>query len=66
MANHLAMAAILEPGDEVLMEQPVYGPILDAALYLEAEVRRFVRRPRRAGSGRSGRGAARDLGRRPG
>lgn len=45
MANHLAMAAILEPGDEVLMEQPVYGPILDAALYLEADVRRFVRRP---------------------
>jgi aspartate/methionine/tyrosine aminotransferase len=44
MANHLAMAAILEPGDQVLIEQPVYGPILDAALYLEADVRRFVRR----------------------
>jgi aspartate/methionine/tyrosine aminotransferase len=45
MANHLAMAAILEPGDEVLMEQPVYGPILDAARYLEADIRRFARRP---------------------
>jgi aspartate/methionine/tyrosine aminotransferase len=44
MANHLAMAAILEPGDEVLMEQPVYGPILDAARYLEAEIHRFPRR----------------------
>ena len=26
MANHLAMAAILEPGDEVLIEHPAYGP----------------------------------------
>jgi aspartate/methionine/tyrosine aminotransferase len=43
MANHLAMAAILEPGDEVLIEQPAYGPILDAALYLEANVKRFQR-----------------------
>ena len=30
MANHLAMAAILEPGDEVLIEHPAYGPIVDA------------------------------------
>jgi aspartate/methionine/tyrosine aminotransferase len=45
MANHLAMAAILEPGDQVLMEQPVYGPILDVALYLQADIRRFPRRP---------------------
>jgi aspartate/methionine/tyrosine aminotransferase len=43
MANHLAMAAILESGDEVLMEHPVYGLILDAALYLEANVKRFER-----------------------
>lgn len=43
MANHLAMAALLEPGDEVLIERPVYGPILDAALYLEADVKRFDR-----------------------
>jgi aspartate/methionine/tyrosine aminotransferase len=43
MANHLAMAAILERGDEVLIEQPVYGPILDVAHYLEADVKRFRR-----------------------
>ena len=44
MANHLAMAAIIEPGDEVLIEHPVYGPILDIAHYLEANVKRFRRR----------------------
>src|SRR5467141_3514802 len=43
MANHLAMAAILEPGDEVLIEHPVYGPILDVAQYLHANVKRFLR-----------------------
>jgi aspartate/methionine/tyrosine aminotransferase len=43
MANHLAMAAIIEPGDEVLIEYPAYGPILDVARYLEAEVKRFSR-----------------------
>ena len=44
-ANHLAMAALIEPGDEVLIEQPAYGPILDAALYLEARIARFRRTP---------------------
>jgi aspartate/methionine/tyrosine aminotransferase len=44
MANHLAMAAILDPGDEVLIEQPVYGPILDVAEYLGARVKRISRR----------------------
>ena len=43
MANHLAMAAILEPGDEVLIEHPAYGPILDTARYLQANVNRFAR-----------------------
>jgi aspartate/methionine/tyrosine aminotransferase len=43
MANHLAMAAILEPGDEVLIEHPAYGPLLDVAHYLEANVKRFRR-----------------------
>src|SRR6266446_10019066 len=43
MANHLAMAAIIEPGDEVLIEHPAYGPILDVAHYLEAKVKRFPR-----------------------
>jgi len=44
MANHLAMAAIIEPGDEVLIEHPAYGPILDVARYLDAKVKRFSRR----------------------
>jgi hypothetical protein len=43
MANHLAMAAIIEPGDEVLIEHPAYGPILDVAEYLQASVKRFRR-----------------------
>src|SRR5215831_16954065 len=43
MANHLAMAAIIEPGDEVLIEHPAYGPILDTAHYLQANVKRFAR-----------------------
>ena len=44
MANHLAMAAVLAPGDEVLMEQPTYGLLLDLAHYLGANVKRFQRR----------------------
>jgi aspartate/methionine/tyrosine aminotransferase len=44
LANHLAMAAVLDPGDEVLMELPVYGPILDVAEYLGAHVNRISRR----------------------
>ena len=44
MANHLAMAALFAPGDEVLIEEPTYGLLLDAALYLGARVRRFQRR----------------------
>lgn len=43
MANHLAIAAIIEPGDEVLIEHPAYGPILDIAQYLQANVKRFRR-----------------------
>jgi aspartate/methionine/tyrosine aminotransferase len=43
MANHLAMAAIIEPGDEVLVEHPAYGPILDVPRYLQANVERFRR-----------------------
>ncbi len=44
MANYLALAALLEPGDEVLIERPAYEPIVAAALYLGARVRRFERR----------------------
>ena len=45
MANHLIMAALLDPGDEVLIEAPAYEPLLAAALYLGADVKRFTRRP---------------------
>jgi aspartate/methionine/tyrosine aminotransferase len=43
-ANHLAMAALFEPGDEVVFEQPTYEPMLSTALYLGANLRRFQRR----------------------
>ena len=43
-ANHLAMAALVNPGDEVLFEQPAYEPMLAAIRYLGAAVKRFSRR----------------------
>jgi aspartate/methionine/tyrosine aminotransferase len=44
MANHLAMAALVEPGDEVLIEEPSYGAIVSTAEYLGAKIRRFPRK----------------------
>lgn len=44
LANHLAMAAVLERDDEVLIEEPAYGPLLEVARYLGARVTRFQRR----------------------
>jgi hypothetical protein len=44
LANHLALAAVTEPGDEILVEHPSYDPILSAAGYLGLEIKRF-RRP---------------------
>jgi aspartate/methionine/tyrosine aminotransferase len=44
MANHLAMAALVESGDEVLIEEPGYEAILAAAEYLGARIRRFPRK----------------------
>jgi aspartate/methionine/tyrosine aminotransferase len=44
MANHLAMAALLEHGDELLVEQPTYDPLLAVAEYLGAKIKRFPRR----------------------
>jgi aspartate/methionine/tyrosine aminotransferase len=43
LANHLAMAAIIEPGDEVLIEQPAYEPLLSLASYLGGRITRFQR-----------------------
>jgi aspartate/methionine/tyrosine aminotransferase len=43
MANHLAMAAAIEHGDEVLIEEPTYEPILAVARYFGAEIKRYPR-----------------------
>jgi aspartate/methionine/tyrosine aminotransferase len=43
-ANHLAMAALIDAGDEVVFERPAYEPLLALAQYLGAEVKRFDRR----------------------
>jgi hypothetical protein len=43
-ANFLAFAALVEPGDEVLVERPTYEPLLAALGFLGARVRRFERR----------------------
>jgi aspartate/methionine/tyrosine aminotransferase len=43
-ANFLAFAALLEAGDEVLVEQPAYEPLLAALAFLGCRVRRFARR----------------------
>ncbi|MCM3906315.1 MAG: aminotransferase class I/II-fold pyridoxal phosphate-dependent enzyme [Pyrinomonadaceae bacterium] len=44
LANHLAMAYLITPGDEVLIERPTYEPLLALAEYLGADVKRFDRR----------------------
>jgi aspartate/methionine/tyrosine aminotransferase len=43
-ANFLAFAALVGPGDEVLVEQPTYEPLLAALGFMGARVRRFQRR----------------------
>ena len=43
-ANHLALAALIKPGDEVLFEHPAYEPMLAVVRYLGAEVKRFSRK----------------------
>jgi aspartate/methionine/tyrosine aminotransferase len=43
-ANFLAFAALVEPGDEVLVERPTYEPLLAALGFLGARIRRFSRR----------------------
>ena len=44
MANHLAMAAVIKPGDDVLIERPAYGPLVEVASWLGANIIRFDRR----------------------
>ena len=45
MANHLALAALLDPGDSVLLETPTYDPHRIVPEYLGCKVRLFQRRP---------------------
>lgn len=44
MANMLALAGLIEPGDDVLVEHPAYEPMLAAARFLGARISRFARR----------------------
>jgi aspartate/methionine/tyrosine aminotransferase len=43
MANMLAMAALIAPGDKVAIETPAYEPMVAAAEHLGADIRRFAR-----------------------
>jgi aspartate/methionine/tyrosine aminotransferase len=43
MANHLAMATLIDPGDEVLIEQPTYELLTSTLLYLGATLKTFAR-----------------------
>ena len=44
MANFLVLAAAADAGDEVLIEEPAYSLLVDAARWLRLDVRRFARR----------------------
>jgi aspartate/methionine/tyrosine aminotransferase len=44
-ANHLAMAALIAPGDEVLVEDPAYELLTSTLAYLQARIGFFPRRP---------------------
>lgn len=44
MANHLALAAVVEPGGDVLIEHPTYEPLIATARYLGARVNHFPHR----------------------
>jgi aspartate/methionine/tyrosine aminotransferase len=43
-SNHLAVTALLGPGDECVIEQPVYEPLLQLVRHVGAVPRPFVRR----------------------
>lgn len=44
MANFLATAALISPGDEVLLEHPTYELLIGAASFLGASISRFGRK----------------------
>lgn len=43
-SNHQAMAALVAPGDEVLIEDPAYEMMVSALGYLQADIKRLPRR----------------------
>jgi aspartate/methionine/tyrosine aminotransferase len=43
MANYLAYASVVQPGDEVLVESPAYEPLIDIPERLGARLTRFKR-----------------------
>ncbi len=43
LANYLAMATMVSPGDEVIIEHPAYALLVDAAQYIGATLKRFER-----------------------
>ena len=45
MANYIAITALVQPGDEVLIEKPTYDPLLTILEHVGARVNRFERRP---------------------
>jgi aspartate/methionine/tyrosine aminotransferase len=47
-ANHLAMSALVSPGDDVLIEDPTYELLVSTLGCLGARVRTFERRPQEA------------------
>ncbi|MBI4547118.1 MAG: aminotransferase class I/II-fold pyridoxal phosphate-dependent enzyme [Ignavibacteriae bacterium] len=44
LANHIAMAVLTQPRDEVLIEHPTYELLLSTAQYLNLQVKRFQRK----------------------
>jgi aspartate/methionine/tyrosine aminotransferase len=44
MANFLAMAALVAPGEEVIFERPAYQPMLSSARFLGADIKWVERR----------------------
>jgi aspartate/methionine/tyrosine aminotransferase len=44
MANFLALATLIAPGDEVIFEQPCYEPMFATARFLGADIKRAIRR----------------------
>jgi aspartate/methionine/tyrosine aminotransferase len=45
LANFLLAAAVLQPGDDVIVEQPTYEPLLSILAPLNVTIQRLLRRP---------------------